>query len=63
MIHLADGRNTVEAYASLHFLPQFASLCRHEHEPYEVPSAYRLPNRMTEYYAFLGSWECAFMLI
>ena len=21
MIHLADGRNTVEAYASLHFLP------------------------------------------
>ena len=22
-------------------------------EPYEVPSAYSLPNRMTEYYAFL----------
>ena len=32
-------------------------------EPYEVPSAYSLPGRMTEYYAFFASWECAFMLM
>ena len=32
-------------------------------EPYEMPSAYSLPGRMTEYYAFFASWECAFMLI